>query len=207
VGTFDLIAAAIVIVSFVYVTFVLTLADWFSALRRGEAVALLPKRRGRRWPVWTQAAMVLVALAACVPLFYLGWVPLAAMPPSVESVLAVLGLLLYLGGLALTLWARRTLGENWGISTSLEVKLRKEHQLVQTGPYAQVRHPMYLGWWIAMVGLTLLYPVWAVFLMLVFSLISFSLRARREEAALAERFGPAWAAYKSRTKFLIPFLY
>jgi protein-S-isoprenylcysteine O-methyltransferase Ste14 len=85
--------------------------------------------------------------------------------------------------------------------------LHDDHQLVQNGPYAFVRHPMYFGWWAAVLGLTLLYPVWVVFLMFVFSLISFSGRARREEDALAERFGEAWIAYKKRTKFLIPLIY
>jgi protein-S-isoprenylcysteine O-methyltransferase Ste14 len=39
------------------------------------------------------------------------------------------------------------------------VKLFDDHQLIQSGPYAYVRHPMYFGWWVAMFGLTLLYPV------------------------------------------------
>jgi protein-S-isoprenylcysteine O-methyltransferase Ste14 len=66
---------------------------------------------------------------------------------------------------------------------------------------------MYSGWWGAMLGLTLLYPVWAVFLLFIFSLISFFGRARREESALEERFGGLWLEYKKRTRFLIPFIY
>ncbi len=116
-------------------------------------------------------------------------------------------MILYVLGLMLVLWARRTLGRNWGISTSVQVKLLKEHELVQDGPYAFVRHPMYLGWWVCMLGLVLLYPVWAMSLLFLFSVVSFFNRARREEAALAERFGGAWADYKRRTKRLIPGIY
>ncbi len=56
-------------------------------------------------------------------------------------------------------------------------------------------------------GLLLVYPTWVVLLFLVFSVVAFIGRARREDAALAERFGEAWTEYKKRTKFLIPFIY
>jgi len=206
-SVFNWIAAVIVIVILVYVSFVLTLADWFAALRRGEAVALLPERRGRAWPLWTQVAIVLLGLALAAVMAWFLWIPVLPLPPAAAFPLDVLGLVLYLAGCAFVLWARRTLGKMWGISTSLQVRLHADHQLVQDGPYAFVRHPMYFGWWVAMLGLLLLYPVWMVLLMLVFSVISFTGRARREEAALAERFGAAWSKYKKRTNFLIPFVY
>ncbi len=66
---------------------------------------------------------------------------------------------------------------------------------------------MYFGWWAAMFGPLLLYPMWVILLFLVFSVMAFFGRARREEAALAERFGDAWTKYKKRTRFLIPFIY
>ena len=58
-----------------------------------------------------------------------------------------------------------------------------------------------------MIGLVLLYPVWMVFLMFLFSVVSFAGRARREDKALGERFGEAWTDYKKRTKFLVPYIY
>ena len=206
-STFDWIAASIVIITLVYVSFVLTLGDWFAALRRGEAVTLLPERGGRKWPLWTQVAVVILGLVICIPLFYFGWISLLNLPPNTAFILDSIGLIVYLAGFAFVLWARRTLGKYWGLSTSQQVKLLDNHQLVQTGPYAFVRHPMYFGWWVAMLGLTLLYPVWAVFLLFIFSLISFAGRARREESALEERFGNLWLEYRKRTKSLIPFIY
>lgn len=204
---FDWIAASIVIVTLIYVSFVLTLADWFAALRKGQAVTLLPERGGCKWPLWTQVAMIILGLALCIPLFYFGWIPLFHVPSNAAPTLGVVGLILYLTGFAFVLWARRTLGKFWGLSTSHNVKLLDDHQIIQSGPYAFVRHPMYFGWWAAMLGLTLLYPVWAVFLLFIFSLISFAGRARREESALKERFGNLWLEYKKRTRFLIPFIY
>jgi protein-S-isoprenylcysteine O-methyltransferase Ste14 len=206
-STFDWIVAIIVIVSLIYISFALTAVDWLAALRKGQAVTLLPERKGRKWPLWTQIAVLVIGLAICVPFFYYLWIPLFALPTDMARVFDIGGLIVYLAGFTFVLWARRTLGRNWGLSTSIQVKLLDDHQLIQSGPYALVRHPMYFGWWTAMFGLTLLYPVWAVFLMFFFSIISFSNRARREEAALTERFGETWIGYKKHTKFLIPFIY
>jgi protein-S-isoprenylcysteine O-methyltransferase Ste14 len=205
-SSFHVIAAGIVVVSLVYVSFVLTLAGWLEALRAGQAVSLLPARAGRPWPIWTQIALVLLGLALFAGLAALLWVPLFAVPQKIALLLGAAGLCLYLSGCAFMLWARRALGKMWGISTSREVRLLDDHQLIQSGPYAIVRHPMYFGWWVAMVGLLLLYPVWLVAAMLVFSVAAFIGRARREEKALSERFGESWSAYRKRTRFLIPFL-
>jgi protein-S-isoprenylcysteine O-methyltransferase Ste14 len=205
--TFDWIAAAIVIVSMIYLSFILTLADWLAALRKGQAVTLLPEREGRKWPLWTQIGIVILGLVLCVPLFYYLWIPLVRLSVSTAHVLDIVGLIIYLAGCAFVLWARRTLGKMWGLSTSRNVKLLDDHQLIQSGPFAFVRHPMYFGWWSAMFGLLLLYPTWVVLLFLVSSVMAFFGRARREEVALAERFGEAWKEYKKRTRFLIPFIY
>jgi len=204
---FDWIAAIMVIVSLIYISFVLTVRDWLIALHKGQAVSLLPERGGRPWPFWMQVAMIILGLAICVPLFSFGWIPLFGLPGNVQFVVGMVGLLLYLAGFVFVLWARRTLGKYWGLSTNLQVKLLDDHQLIQSGPYAFVRHPMYFGWWIAMLGLTLLYPVWVVLLIFVLSVLSYAGRARREEAALAERFGEEWVEYRERTNFLIPLIY
>jgi protein-S-isoprenylcysteine O-methyltransferase Ste14 len=204
---FDWVVAIIIVVSLVYISFVLTLADWLSALRKGQAVALLPVRDGQPRTMWMQVALVVVGLALVAVMIYYLWIPLVALPASTAYILDGVGLALYLIGSWFTLWARRTLGKYWGISTSRQVKLLDDHQLIQSGPYAFVRHPMYFGWWLSMLGLTLIYPVWMILLLFIFSVMAFTGRAQREEAALAERFGEAWEAHKERTKFLIPFIY
>jgi protein-S-isoprenylcysteine O-methyltransferase Ste14 len=207
VALFDWIIAGIILVVLVYVSFVLTLADWLVALKKGQAVTLLPERKGRAWPLWTQIGMVILGLAICVPLFYFLWIPLIELPVNTGRILDILGLAIFLAGCAFVLCARRTLGKMWGLSTSRNVKLRDDHQIIQAGPYAFVRNPMYFGWWVAMAALVLVYPTWVVLLFLIFSVVSFTGRARREEAVLAERFGDSWTEYKKRTKFLIPFIY
>jgi protein-S-isoprenylcysteine O-methyltransferase len=115
--------------------------------------------------------------------------------------------MIYVLGMGFVLWARHTLGKNWGISTSKQVKLHNDHELIQTGPYAIVRHPIYFGAWVFMLGLLLLYPMWVILILAVSMVASFSMRAGREETALAQRFGDAWVQYKKRTKRIIPFIY
>jgi protein-S-isoprenylcysteine O-methyltransferase Ste14 len=204
---FEWTSAILVSATLIYVSFVLTVPQWMTALRKGQAVTLLPERQGRKLPLWAQVGVLVVGLAIAVPFFYYLWIPIRIIPYAVGMLRAVMGLVIYLVGLTFVLWARRSLGRFWGVSTSSQVRLLDDHQLIQTGPYALVRHPMYSGWWACMLGLTLLYPVWAMLLMFAFSLISFFGRARREETVLSQRFGVEWTEYKKQTKFIVPFLY
>ncbi len=204
---FNWVAAVIVIALLIYLSFVLTLRDYLLALRRGQAVSLLPERGGRKYPFWAQVALMFFGLAICAAMIFFFWIPLFKIPNSASFILDILDLILFIAGCAFVLWARGTRGKMWAISTSRDVKLRDDHQLIQQGPYAFVRNPMYFGWWVAMFGLVLLYPVWMVTLMFLFSVISFIGRAHREEKFLAERFGQDWTNYKKRTKFIVPFVY
>lgn len=191
-----------------YLTFAMALAGWLAALRRGEAVTLLPEQRSRAGNLWAQVGLVLVSLALCAVLIYLLWLPVPVSPSDqLADILRILGLALFVGGTLLVLWARRTLGRMWGISTSRKVKLLPDHHLVKVGPYRVVRHPMYSGWWVALLGAILVYRTWILIVLLVFSIIAFARRARLEERVLAERFGQEWEAYARTTKSLIPLIY
>src|SRR5687767_828566 len=189
---FDWITAAIVIAGLVYLVFVLTIREWFIALRKGQAVSLLPERSGRPRSVWANLLVMLLTLAIFVPFLIFGWIPLFPMSSDAARILAVIGLALYLAGMSFLLWARHTLGRMWGITTAGQVKLRDDHQLVQSGPYAFVRHPLYFGAWVFLFGLVLLYPVWVILILFLATLVSYSARARLEETALAGRFGVEW---------------
>ena len=206
-SAFDWVAAISIIISMLYLTVILTIPEWITALRKGQEVSLLTGRKGGNWPLWAQVAMLFLGLLLCVPLFYYGWTPFLALPSATKQFLSVLGLVIYVLGMGFVLWARHTLGKNWGLSTSLQTKLHDDHELIQNGPYAIVRHPMYFGSWVFMFGLLLLYPVWAILILTLSMLVSFSMRARREENALAERFGDAWLKYKKHTRLIIPFIH
>ncbi|MGC8518437.1 MAG: methyltransferase family protein [Steroidobacteraceae bacterium] len=112
------------------------------------------------------------------------------------------GAVLVAFGLGFAVWARLHLGRNWGMPMSL----RAGHELVTSGPYAYVRHPIYTGILLALLGSTIaLDPVWGWALALLFAYFLYS--ARTEERMMDEQFPEAYAAYKARTRMLIPFVF
>jgi len=184
------------------------IASWLASYRMPKAA---PVRSGDWFfilPVWAQ---IVGGLVICILFAYLGyrlWIPLTlVVSPDVKVTLRIVGLTLFLVGWAWVLWARWVLGALYGVSTSFAAPLQVQHRLIQHGPYAFVRHPMYLGYWILLLGVALMYHTWTALALLVMCLASFSRRARREEAALAVAFGAEWQAYTARTRFLIPFVW
>jgi protein-S-isoprenylcysteine O-methyltransferase Ste14 len=137
----------------------------------------------------------------------LGWRPMPwPAAPAWRAGLLALGTGLYFPGLALLLWGRLALGKNYFVSTGLGAQLFADHQLITGGPYALVRHPMYVGLILAAWGSLLIYSTWTA---LGFALCAPMIigRARREEAALAAEFGAQWQAYCQRVPMLIPRLW
>jgi len=105
-------------------------------------------------------------------------------------------------GMTLAIWARIHLGRNWGVPMS-----RKEDpELVTTGPYGFIRHPIYLGILLAMLGSTLGASIfWLLPLILFGGYFVYS--ARNEEILMLAQFPQQYSAYRQRTKMLLPFLF
>jgi protein-S-isoprenylcysteine O-methyltransferase Ste14 len=89
------------------------------------------------------------------------------------------------------------------VSTGFGAQLFSDHQLVTGGPFAIVRHPMYVGLITAAFGSLLIYQTWTTLAFAVFALFLL-LRARREEQALAAEFGEQWQDYCRRVPAFIP---
>ena len=105
-------------------------------------------------------------------------------------------------GFGFAFWARASLGRNWGMPMSL----RQGHELVTSGPYAFVRHPIYTGIMLAMIGSALVVSLlWVLAFPLYFAYFIFS--ARTEEKMMLAQFPDAYPSYRRRTKMLIPFLF
>ena len=115
----------------------------------------------------------------------------------------VLGSLLYFAGLVFVLWGRLMLGKNYFVSSGIGAQLFEGHQLITSGPYAIVRHPMYFGLFIMALGSLLLYHTWTTLFFASFVPLTV-LRARREELLLAEEFGTEWQEYCKRVPQFFP---
>jgi len=122
------------------------------------------------------------------------------------AIFLALGSLFFFGGLVLYLWGMRTLGQMFGPSTGFAVRLQAEHHLIVSGPYAYVRHPMYLAVIATAVGSLLLYRTWATLLFAI-GMFGLLVRARREEKVLEKEFGTIWQAYAARVPQWLPRLH
>lgn len=103
-------------------------------------------------------------------------------------------------GLVFATWARVVLGRNWGMPMTVHA----DPELITSGPYHYVRHPIYTGLIAMWIGTLLVYPpgVIPVVGVIMYILIS----AVREEHDMERRFPEAYPAYRKRSKMLLPFL-
>ncbi len=113
------------------------------------------------------------------------------------------GLALTLAGIALAIWARLHLGRNW----SAAVVIKEGHTLVRSGPYAVVRHPIYAGLLLAMLGTAIFDGTERGLVAVGLALIGGLLKSRQEEAFMRERFGEEYGRYAREVKRLIPFVW
>lgn len=156
-------------------------------------------------PVWAQVILGFAAIAFFICVGFLLWIPLPLrLPELMQSLARPIGLGLFLTGLSIALWARWILGAMYGVSTGSSAPLQDKHRLVQHGPYAFIRHPMYLGYWLVILGVLLMYRTWTPLLLLAMTVPSFYRRARREEISLGELFGEEWQAYVKNVPMFLP---
>ncbi len=184
--------------AFIGLCWVVLWAYWLiSALSAKRSV-----RSGWRWSGGASRLALFIGVVVLIHLvgsrqFFAG-IPRAR---SSGAVAASTGAIVCASGVALAIWARVQLGRNWGMPMSL----REEPELVTSGPYAYVRHPIYSGLLLAMLGSAIAVRLnwlglWAVFF------LYFLYAARVEEGHMTRRFPDVYPEYQRRTKMLIPFL-
>jgi len=115
--------------------------------------------------------------------------------------LAGLGLVLFAAGLGFAIWARIHIGRNWGTPMSQ----KNDPELVTSGPYQLVRHPIYSGILVAGIG-TAVALSWSWLVAVALAGIYFVYSATIEERNLTEQFPDAYPEYRRSTKMLVPFI-
>ena len=115
---------------------------------------------------------------------------------------AGLGLVLLALGLGFAIWARMHIGRNWGTPMTQ----KNEPELVMSGPYHLVRHPIYSGILVASVG-TAVALSWTWLVAVVLAALYFIYSAFVEERYLTGQFPDAYPAYKHSTRMLVPFVF
>ena len=153
---------------------------------------------------WTRWSAVFILSILYISVGILLWKPIPVdISPALRKLLIVIGLVIYLLGIALYLWGFMTLGSMFGVSNIKGAQLYQQHQIIESGPYALFRHPLYLGVILVAIGALMIFRTWA---MVLFTPTAFSviLRARREEELLAKEFGISWVDYSARVPAWIP---
>ena len=117
--------------------------------------------------------------------------------------LNLVGLSSMLIGLAIRLWARKTLGRYFSAS----LRTLDAHKLVKDGIYRHVRHPAYTGNFLFWFGTPLLFSSWYGFLIMLLLIPCFLYRIKIEESMLIEKFGSEYLEYAKRSKKLLPYIY
>jgi protein-S-isoprenylcysteine O-methyltransferase Ste14 len=149
---------------------------------------------------WSRFAGIRVAIVIVV-VYLARAIGFRSHPIKNDPVLTGIGLALLFIGLGIAVWARLYIGRNWG----MPMTQKNEPELVTTGPYRRVRHPVYTGLILAMVGTALATTLDGLIAVVVLGGF-FIYSATREEAYLAGEFPDTYPAYKRSTKMLIPFI-
>jgi protein-S-isoprenylcysteine O-methyltransferase Ste14 len=185
---------------------ILTLASVVTILQglRRSSQRPVGREGGRMLTLLHQPPALAAASAATVAVGVALWRPLPLkLSAPVRGAASFAGSAMLFAGIALFHWGRRTMGEMYDVSTSQSAQLYADHRLVTSGPFAYVRHPLYVAGVLAELGALLLYRNWMTAL-LTLNALSLVKRAAVEEEALAARFGDEWTRYTQRVPRWLP---
>jgi protein-S-isoprenylcysteine O-methyltransferase Ste14 len=129
------------------------------------------------------------------------WLDRQLFPVTIPIVLT--GLLAVLIGVAFSVWARLMLGDNW----SNRVTVKENHTLVRRGPYRIVRHPIYSGILLGMLGSAIQRGGIRCFAGVLICGFSFWLKTQAEERFMVQSFGEEYLQYRRKVKALAPFIF
>jgi protein-S-isoprenylcysteine O-methyltransferase Ste14 len=164
--------------------------------------AFVQKRNARRQTVGSRLMQTSIILLVLLPFIVEGRRAGLLYQHLYPNLLLVqyFGILLLLLGLAIAVWARFVLGRNWsGIVT-----VKKDHTLITRGPYAWVRHPIYTGILLGLLGTAVTLGTLLNFIEVPVVALAFWLKLRTEERFMLETFGEQYRAYRHHVKALIP---
>jgi protein-S-isoprenylcysteine O-methyltransferase len=167
--------------------------------------AVFGKRTIRRQTSSSRILQIALLLVAYVLIVNGGlgwdWLNRRVVPASTISLWSGYGLLL--AGMLFAGWARIFLGGNW----SSNVTLKQDHTLVRSGPYRIVRHPIYTGLLVALLGTAIVLGEVRCFLGVILAAIAWKIKSKSEEALMVELFGDQYARYRQEVKGLVPYLW
>ena len=178
---------------------------WIAFLLYWQIKAFNTKTTQRLEPAASRILRVLIFLIVIVllsttriplPWLYLQLWPAGLWPFWLGAAVTIVGLLF-------AVWARGYLGSNW----SRSVTIKQDHELITTGPYAVVRHPIYTGILTGFLGMAIAISQVRGLIVFVLIFLALWLKLRMEEQWMRSQFGETYATYARRTAALVPYLF
>ena len=162
-------------------------------------------RSVKRQSFWSRALVIVSGALPFLLLFTddmrrgpLGW----RIVPATAAV-RIAGAVLTYAGVALAVWARIVIGKHW----SGTVTIKEGHRLIRHGPYSVVRHPIYSGLLLAVLGTALVVGELRGLVALAMILAVWLVKSRVEERFMVEQLGREYEDYRQRTWALVPFIF
>jgi protein-S-isoprenylcysteine O-methyltransferase Ste14 len=170
------------------------IAYWIYSARGNKRVA------SQISPTWTWMPALGLAAIVFLSRLYPAILTYLVFPPTqfTESI----GVILCTSGVALAIWSRRILGKNW----SDNPMIKEGHELISVGPYRYVRHPIYSGILLGLLGVGIGEGQIQHLLIFALALVVLWLKLRIEESLMMRQFPQRYPELKRHTKALIPFI-
>jgi protein-S-isoprenylcysteine O-methyltransferase Ste14 len=183
----------------------ITFVCWLILYVYWVAMVIGNKKTARRQSYVKRSIVSCVLLSSFMLLYAPGWsnswlgAPLAPESPLIAGA----GVVICALGLLFAVWARRTLGANW----SGTVAIKENHELIVTGPYALVRHPIYTGFPLGFLGAGLALGEVRGVAAFILGLAAFAVKIQEEERFMRAQFPETYPAYAARVRRLVPFIF
>jgi protein-S-isoprenylcysteine O-methyltransferase Ste14 len=165
-------------------------------------VSALKRKKTKRRESWSQRVIYVLPLVGAFwllrPEAHYRWLGARFVPAG--PITEWSGVLLTAAGVAIAIWARWHLGTNW----SGVVTLKEGHELIRTGPYRTIRHPIYTGILLALLGTIVAAGEVRGLLAVAIAWASFYWKARREESFLRQEFGERFGTHAKQTGMFLP---
>src|SRR5579862_9256745 len=178
---------------------------WIAFVIYWRIKAVGTKTTQRLEPAASRILRILIFLIAIV-LFSttripLRWLYFELLPAGLWSFWLGAGVMV--AGLLFAIWAREHLGRNWSSS----VTIKQGHELITTGPYAVVRHPIYTGILAGLLGTAIALSQVRGFIAFALFFLMIWLKLRMEEQWMRSQFGETYSTYAQQTAALVPYLF
>lgn len=172
---------------------------WIITERKADA----EKQKSKPVSVWAITKRVVTQMLGVVIGVQLLGVEIVSFPKDTNIQLIGLGIVVL--GVFVSVVARRELGANW--THAAEYQIKKGHELVTSGIYKYIRHPIYTGFILSVVGAELVASSYLVIPLFFILLVHAYVQAKKEEGILKKEFGQKYTAYMERSQMFVPYIW